>query len=312
MKKILTPFFILLLTHLFAQEFRLPIENQYLADNDFIVSDSYAGIGDCWQARSSGFQQWVGVKNAPSTQTLSFDGRIQDRSGIGGIFFLDANGATKQRGVQLSFSHHLTLDAYRQRYLSFGISYKYTQFSIDTADFNEPSLIGIDDQSTVDHNFNVSTLLRFRSFFVNLNVINLLEKKLLDFSSGEPESITSYYLYTGYTFKNEIKATEIQPSLLYRSFQADGRSTIDANVKFKKFKKKNYYWGGMSIRTLIDQGFMPLSASPMIGMRRNSLYFSYGYQFNLNETTQFTQQGSHMLTIGIDFLCKKSSCGCTY
>ncbi|MFP2997898.1 type IX secretion system membrane protein PorP/SprF, partial [Spongiivirga sp. MCCC 1A20706] len=109
---------------LLAQEFNLPLNNQYLADNPYLISAAFAGIGDCFQVRLNGVSQWVGVKNSPDTQSLSFDGRISDRSGVGAILFNDKNGFTNQRGGQASFAHHLTFSDKDEHYLSLGLSYK--------------------------------------------------------------------------------------------------------------------------------------------------------------------------------------------
>ena len=70
-----------------SQEISLPIINHHLADNPYLFSAAFAGIGDCFQVRASGLQQWLGVDNAPNTQTLSFDGRLADRSGIGAMLY---------------------------------------------------------------------------------------------------------------------------------------------------------------------------------------------------------------------------------
>jgi type IX secretion system PorP/SprF family membrane protein len=139
MKKLL---FILCCVHMssgvLAQEFNIPIQNQYLAENPFIISAAYAGIGDCWQLRANGITQWVGIDDSPNTQSLSVDGRINDNAGVGLILFNDSNGFTSQRGAQASYAYHLTLNEYADSYLSFGLSYKFTQFGINTAEFNRP------------------------------------------------------------------------------------------------------------------------------------------------------------------------------
>jgi len=299
-----------------AQEFNLPIGNQYIADNPYLLSAAYAGIGDCWQARGTGFQQWVGVEDAPSTQSLSIDGRIADRSGVGLILYNDSNGFTSQKGVQASFAHHVTISEYSNQYLSFGISYKFTQFGIDSSDFNR-TLNSIDgDLSTNDHNFDISALYRLGSFFISLNAINLLDSKDLSLFDAEtlqeePLSLTSYYAYTGFVFRNLIKGLEYEPSLLYRNFAFDTRSTLDLNFKLRKFFKEDYFWTGISMRGLIDQDFTPVSISPMVGITKAKFYFAYAYQINVNESIQLSTGGSHLLTVGIDFGCRKSNCGCT-
>lgn len=298
-----------------GQEQNLPIINQYIADNPFLLSASYAGIGDCWQARFTGFEQWVGISDAPSTQSLSIDGRIANRSGVGAVIFNDGNGFTSQKGVQLSYAHHLTLSEYKRQYLSFGISYKLQQFIINSANFTNRNIEGIGavgDIERTDSNFDISVLYRHQSFFFSANAINLLNKDILDFNSLEPAQIQNYYVYSGFTFDNLIKEIQYEPSILYRRFSGDERSTLDVNFKIRKFYRDSYFWAGISMRGLIDQSFKPVSAAPLVGIKRQTFYFAYGYQINTNESLALTAGGSHLITIGIDFACKKSSCGCTF
>ena len=294
-----------------AQEFNLPINNQYVADNPFLLSAAYAGIGDCWQLRGTGFQQWIGIDDSPANQTISVDGRIADRSGVGLILFNDSNGFTSQKGAQASFAHHVTLEEYRRQYLSFGISYRFTQFEIDSSEFNRTQDID-GDITTNNNNFDVSVLYRYGSFFLSLNAINLLDKTEDDFSINEPVNLTNYYAYTGFVIRNDFKGIEYEPSVLYRNFASDSRSTLDASFKIRKFFKEDYFWGGVTMRGLIDQEFTPVTVSPMVGLAKANFYFAYAYQLNVNQSTQLIgNSGSHLVTIGIDFACAKSNCGCT-
>ena len=46
MKKILISIFLLTVTASYSQELNVPVATQYLADNPYVISPSYAGIGD--------------------------------------------------------------------------------------------------------------------------------------------------------------------------------------------------------------------------------------------------------------------------
>jgi len=301
-----------------AQEFFAPIQNQYIADNPYIISSAYAGIGDCWQVRGSGFEQWVSINDSPSTQSLSIDGRISDRSGIGAILFNDQNGFTTQKGVQVSFAHHLTMSEYNNQYLSFGLSYKFTQFGIDASGFNngDPDNFfnpGLANITVNDSNFDIALLYRLGRFFLSANAVNLLPKEIDDFDATEPTQIQNYFLYTGYTFFHRFSNMEVEPSILYQNFPSDGRATADFNLKVRKLHRGDYYWIGASVRSIVDQDFKPLSVSPMLGVKKANFYFAYGYQINVNEILEpTTAAGSHLITLGFDFGCRKSNCGCTY
>ncbi|MDB4752809.1 type IX secretion system membrane protein PorP/SprF, partial [Winogradskyella sp.] len=64
MKKIALYICFLILSYGYGQELNLPVWTQYLADNDFVISPTYAGIGDNLKIRANGLTQWVGIKNA--------------------------------------------------------------------------------------------------------------------------------------------------------------------------------------------------------------------------------------------------------
>ena len=167
-----------------SQELNSPQLSQYLADNPFVLSPTYAGIGDHVKIRVNGLTQWVGIKDAPDTQSFAGDLRIGNRSGLGMFLYNDRNGYTKQQGARLSFAHHLTLDRYDDEFLSFGISYNFNQFRIDIQEFidsgGDPGVT--DDRSTTNHNFDVGLLYRKDKFYLSLNASNLLDKDLTSFN----------------------------------------------------------------------------------------------------------------------------------
>jgi len=295
-----------------AQELTLPQLSQYLADNPFVVSPTYAGIGDYIKVRINGLTQWVGIKDAPDTQSLAADGRVGNRSGVGMILYNDSNGETKQRGARLSFAHHLTLDRYEDEFLSFGLSYNFNQFRIDIENFDglDPSVT--DDRSTTNHNFDVGILYRKDKFYASLNASNLLDKDLSKFNPiSEPNELRNYYLYTGYRFSKKKSNFEIEPSIFFQWFESDGRSVTDLNAKFRWYDFEDYYYAGVTYRFLNDQIGSPLYIAPLIGLKKSNFYFGYSYQIILNEILGFST-GTHVITIGVDLFQGISNCRCTY
>ncbi|MGB5359905.1 MAG: type IX secretion system membrane protein PorP/SprF [Eudoraea sp.] len=295
-----------------AQELTLPQLSQYLADNPFVISPTYAGIGDYIKVRINGLTQWVGIKDAPDTQSLAADGRVGNRSGVGMILYNDSNGETKQRGARLSFAHHLTLDRYEDEFLSFGLSYNFNQFRIDIENFDglDPSVT--DDRSTTNHNFDVGVLYRKDKFFASLNASNILDKDLSKFNPiSEPNQLRNYYLYTGYRFSKKKSNFEIEPSIFFQWFESDGRSVTDLNAKFRWYDFEDYYYAGVTYRFLNDQIGSPLYIAPLIGLKKSNFYFGYSYQIILNEILGFST-GTHVITIGVDLFQGISNCRCTY
>lgn len=295
----------------FSQELTIPAQTQYLADNPFLLSPSYAGIGDNARVRLNGLFQWVGVENAPMNQSLSADFRIADRTGVGAVFYNDKNGNTRQYGAKFSFAQHLILDEDSEQYLSLGLSFNLNQFKIDIENFSnvlDPSIDG--NRFTQNYNFDVGFLYRVKSYFAAFNASNILPKQIDQAIRLEPNLLVNYQLYSGFNIRRGKSNLELEPSFLYQYFQSDKRSTTDLNFKVKYHHYEDYYWLGITTRFLNEQSFTPVTVGPMLGLRKNNFYFGYSYQVNTNELLPYNS-GTHMVSLGFDFLQGLSNCPCT-
>jgi type IX secretion system PorP/SprF family membrane protein len=308
MKKILLLLFIITILPTYGQELQLAPTSHYLADNPFVIAGAYAGIGEFYKIRLTGEAQWLGVKDAPQTQSLSFDARIADRSGIGAIFFNDKNRNTSQKGGQLTYAHHITISEFNNQYLSFGLSYKFTNFNIDISNIitSDPS---VQSYNVNNSNFDLSFLYRVENFFISFNAVNILNKTVKPTILKEPMNIRNYYLYSGFLLKNKFSSIEYEPSILYQIYESDGRSSLDLNLKIRKMTGENYIWGGINLRLLADQSFKANSLAPLIGFRQNKFYAAYSFNISLNQLQNYNS-GTHMLTIGFDLKNRPSNCMC--
>tara|TARA_R110000868_G_scaffold18840_6_gene82093 strand:- start:498 stop:1358 length:861 start_codon:yes stop_codon:yes gene_type:complete len=286
-----------------------------LADNPFVLSPTYAGIGDHVKIRLNGLAQWVGIKDAPRTQSLAADMRIGEKSGIGAFLYNDSNGYTKQQGARISFAHHLTLDRYEDEFLSFGISYNFNQFRLDVEEFVDAGFDpGVtNDRSTSNHNFDVGLLYRKNAFYFSVNASNVINKDVYIFDPiYEPNKLRNFYVYSGYRYKKSRNSNmEIEPSILYKIFESDGRSEADLNLKFRWYDFEDYYYAGITYRFLNDQIGRPLYIAPLAGLKKSNFYFGYSYQIILNEILGYST-GTHVVTIGVDLFQGISNCRCTY
>ncbi|TYP98687.1 type IX secretion system PorP/SprF family membrane protein [Tenacibaculum adriaticum] len=307
MKRFLMLLFLFISIKVSAQEVDLPLYVNHMADNPFMISPSYAGIGSGLQIRLNGVSQWLGIKNAPNTQSLTVEARLADRFGGGLTIFNDKNGQTSQQGAKLSLASHLTLSDLHDSFLSFGLSYSFIQFGIDTENNNTSEVLP--DRNISSSNFDISMLYRFERFAISANVINILGKDIEDFELGEPEVLRKYTVYSLYTFKlNRI--TELEPSIFVEYFEASARSRTDLNVKLRKGIDEGYIWGGLSYTFLNDQFGTPNAVAPMVGLKKNNFYVSYGFSVTPNRTIDY-QSGTHMITLGLDYDRRPSLARCT-
>ena len=295
-----------------AQELSIPAQAQYLQDNPFSISPTFAGIGDNVRIRVNGMAQWIGIKDAPLNQSLFGDFRIADRDGVGVQLYNDRNGYTRQYGAKFSYAHHLILDEDTEQYLSLGISFNLNQFKIETENFDpipDPSVT--DNRFTQNYNFDIGFLYRIEDFFLAFNTSNILDKNLDNFNKIEPSQLRNFQVYVGNRFRKRNENFEFEPSLFYQYFQSDKRSTTDANIKFKLHDYEDYYWAGVTARFLNDQSLKPLTVGPMVGFRKKNFYFGYSYQITTNKLVGYNS-GTHTITLGLDFLQNLSNCPCTH
>ncbi|WP_318312119.1 PorP/SprF family type IX secretion system membrane protein [Flagellimonas crocea] len=297
-----------------GQELTIPQLSQYLSDNSFLMSPSFAGIGDYVKVRMNGVTQWVGIRDAPDTQSLSADVRLGNRSGIGMVIYNDSNGETKQRGGKVAFAHHLTINKYDEKYFSFALSFNLNQIRIDIENFDPNDDLAIDnDRSSSNPNFDVGTLYRSGGFYLSVNASNILNKEFKKFNPiYEPNTLRNYYIYSGYRFRKSRQADfEIEPSVFFQYFESDGRSITDINTKFKWYDYANYYYAGFTYRFLNDQVGAPLYLAPIMGLKKGDFYFGYSYQVIMTEVLGYSS-GTHVFTLGIDLFQGVSNCSCTY
>jgi type IX secretion system PorP/SprF family membrane protein len=309
MKKILITISIVIFSvKLVAQEINLPQYISHMADNPFLISPSYAGIGPGLQIRLNGVSQWIGVDGAPDTQSLVVEARIADRFGGGITVFNDKNGATSQKGVKLSLASHLTLSDFHDSFLSFGLSYNFTQFGIDTSKNNSGENKA--NRSVTNSNFDIGMLYRYERFSISLNANNILNKKVENLTTNEPEALRRFTVYSSYVLARISNNIEIEPSIFVEYYEADKRSRTDMNIKVRKGINDGYVWAGLSYTFLNDQFFVPNAIAPLVGLKKDNLYMSYGFSINMNETQDFNY-GTHMITLGFDYERRPSLARCT-
>ncbi len=314
MRKITSILILITIFSVKGQELTIPQVSQYLSDNPFLMSPSYAGIGNYVKVRMNGLTQWVGVQDAPDTQSLSADVRLGNRSGIGMVLYNDSNGETKQRGGKISFAHHLTIDKYEDHYFSMALSFNLNQFRIDIQNFRDNNdLAVVDDRASSNPNFDLGTLYRRGGFYLSLNVSNILDKNLQKFNPiFEPNTLRNYFLYSGYKFRKSRRDNfEIEPSVFFQYFESDNRSITDMNIKFRWYDFIDYYYVGLTYRFLNDQPGTPLYVAPILGLKKGDLYFGYSYQVIMNEILGYSS-GTHVFTLGVDLFQGISNCTCTY
>jgi len=285
----------------------LPIYSDYLSDNVYLVHPSAAGIGNTGKLRFTARQQWAGVKDAPTLQTISFHNRFREKAALGFILFNDSNGFHSQKGIQGTFAYHLDLNrASVFNQLSFGLSLTAVQNQVDqTQFFGDPTIAQI-IRSDGYFNADFSVAYHRKGFSSYLTVKNLLLSAKNNLNNNlEPLDLRNYILSLGYYFGDK-QSFQFEPSLMIQLRESTGERIVDFNFKAYKDFNKAQLWGALSYRKGFDA--KPIEdlvyITPIIGVNYNKWMFSYTYTRQMNDIV-LTDLGFHQISIGVNLFTRK-------
>ncbi len=300
-----------------AQE-GIPVYSDYLTDNYYLLHPSMAGAASCDKLRITGRKQWFGQEDAPELQTINFNTRIGEKSGVGMIIFNDKNGYHSQKGVKLSYAHHIMFsrDDIDLNQLSFGMSTGFFQRQLDETNFVEfdPLVTG---QVQRGSNFNVDVGLsyNFLNYYFHVTVLGALESKNALYSEMESKNIRRYIFSTGHAFGD--KQTILwEPSVLFQMIDATKEKLIDINLKVHRDINLGMgsLWGGISYRRSLEGAQYKTSSgvasqklqyiTPFLGLTYKQLMIGYTYS-RVSGPILFDQGAYHQITLGFNFNCKQ-------
>jgi type IX secretion system PorP/SprF family membrane protein len=310
----------------FSQE-GVPVYSDYLTDNYYLLHPSMAGAASCAKLRLTARQQWFGQEDAPSFQTLSFNGRVTERDGLGIILLNDRNGYHSQKGVQLTYAHHIMFsrDEIDLNQLSFGMSAGFVQSLLDETEFLnsgdfDPNVDGTIEQKASYFNVDIGASYNFLDFYAHFTVKNVLANKRKIYSEIESDNLRKFLLSLGYTFGDKEKIL-FEPSVLLQLVSQTKEKSVDVNLKAYKELDFGRIWGGLSYRRSLDgaQYVDGNSVSdqrlqyitPLIGVNYKNFMFAYTYSALLGDI-KFDNGGFHQITLGINLFCEpeKYECNC--
>lgn len=310
----------------FSQE-GIAVYSDYLSDNYYLLHPSMAGAASCAKIRLTARKQWFGQEDAPQLQTLSFNGSISERSGAGIILFNDKNGYHSQKGMKLSYAHHIMFsrDNVDLNQLSFGVSAAIIQSQLDETEFRnsgnyDPIVDGTIVQKESYINFDIGASYNYLDFYAHLTVKNAVETRRNIYSEYESDNLRKIILSSGYTF-GDTETLLWEPSIMFQTVEKTKESSIDMNLKVYKQLDFGKLWGGLSYRRSID-GAQYVSGNgtadqklqyitPIIGVNYQNFMFAYTYSKLLGDV-KFDNSGFHQITIGINLFCEpeKYHCNC--
>ena len=310
----------------FAQE-GIAIYSDYLTDNYYLIHPSMAGAANCAKLRLTARQQWFGQDDAPAFQTLSFNGRMGERSGGGLIAFNDKNGYHSQRGLKATYAHHIMFsrDAIDLNQLSFGISAGFVQSMLDETEFlqsgdYDPIVDGTIVQKDSYFNVDIGASYHYLDFYAHFTVKNALANKREIYTEIESDNLRKFLFSAGYTF-GDTETISLEPSIMFQMVSETQEKSIDLNMKAYKELDFGMLWGGLSYRRSLDGAQYVNGNSveeqrlqyitPLIGINYKNFMFAYTYSHTIGDI-KFDNAGFHQITLGINLFCErdKYECNC--
>ena len=310
----------------FSQE-GIAVYSDYLSDNYYLIHPSMAGAANCAKVRLTARKQWFDQSDAPQMQTLSFNGRVGEKSGAGIIVFNDKNGYHSQKGVKFSFAHHIMFsrDEIDLNQLSFGVSAGLIQSQLDQTEFlqsgdYDPIVDGSIVEKDSYFNVDIGASYNFLDFYAHATVKNAIETRREIYTEYESDNLRKYLLSAGYIFGNKEKILW-EPSVLFQLVEKTKEKSIDINLKAYKNLDFGTLWGGLSYRRSFDSAEYLNGNSvsnqklqyitPIVGVNYNKFMFAYTYS-QVTGDVKFDNGGYHQITLGINLFCKreKYECNC--
>ena len=287
---------------------QMPLYSQYVM-NGYMINPAIAGSDGYTSFNLTARQQWVGFKDAPATQSFSFQTRIlrksyvikrksinnrslkpssKGRVGLGGFLYNDRNGAVDRTGLQFSYAYHIFV---RETQLSFGLSAGIFQFRVrdDQITFLDPDPIaGSLNKVIYVPDANLGFYMLNGKYFAGISVNQLFQSylKLGNRTLEEYKMIRHYYLMGGYRF-GMGQDFDIEPAGLLKATE---KKAFQLDFGAKLYFREDY-WAGIMYRTSGDIIFLA-------GIRYNQFYFGYAFDYSTSNIRRYSY-GSHEVVLAL-------------
>ncbi|MCL9770490.1 type IX secretion system membrane protein PorP/SprF [Flavobacterium sp. HXWNR69] len=266
----------------------------FYKDHLNLVNPAFVGTENGTIFQSTIRQQWTGIKDAPSTQAVSFMTPVGKKLALGLSFVHDKVFIEKQSFVTLDLSYNVTLTDELDLFMGIkagGNNYEVNTNGLETYNIiSDPSLVPI---SRFNPNVGVGFYLKHDKFYVSLSTPKMLNTERAKNEDGYATVSTDrvhYYFSGGYNF--DISGNvELVPSVMVRyvngaPFSTDFTATTIINEGFHL---------GATYRT--DKSLAGLAK---IKISKNFM-LGYAYEYSLRKELLGRANGSNEFYLKFSF-----------
>lgn len=263
-----------------AQE--APVQSQYLFDYSYL-NPAFTGLNNCLSVKLTNRHQWLGIANAPATQTLRIEKGIENKNyvkeskyGIGLTLYSDRNGVYRSTGGRLGYAFHGRLTKKRPVQLSLGLSVDVRQYRLDASrleGINGTSYNG--GTSALVPDLQAGLLITSARMYTGLSASRMLPYSTTWYNTTFKDKMPlSLQAIAGYHIRHEL--LEITPEIVYK-LNLNGWQQADANLLLAY---RDRLHAGYSYRRSLDQ--LPgtgLQHSFLAGVDVGRWHISYIYSY---------------------------------
>ncbi|MDG2330719.1 MAG: type IX secretion system membrane protein PorP/SprF [Flavobacteriales bacterium] len=296
--------YIALVTFFFALSIhgqQIVMNSQYMF-NDFAINPAVAGTKNYAPITIDLRRQWVGIREAPAAQHLSYHGHVHKQIGAGGYLFNDVAGPVRRTGLMAALSTQVAT-SYGTR-LSFGMAGSFTQFVMDKSRIftEEPNDITVDQYTTNELIPDLSVGMHWYGSYhhVGVSIHNLLQSKTDLYAVSLPVTSTldrAIYITGSYLIGSSTSVIALEPSCMLRMmFNAPLTFDLNARIIYN-----HQMWAGLSYRYLD-------AIALLLGIERG--FFGIGYSYDMNTSALSNYNGgSHEVVLIFKTNKRKSGSG---
>jgi type IX secretion system PorP/SprF family membrane protein len=276
---------------------------QYII-NKTLVNPAFAGSLNQHQLFLNMRNQWAGFPGAPKTYSLSYNGPIADKIGLGAMVFSENIAGYSKLRAQLAYAYH-----YKTRNLKIGLGFstevhrtKLSSEYILNQNINpsDPLLKDAADGRTYfDATVGAQGLINDQ-IIVGIALPTLIRARLngvgqdTSFKDAPSTFLRQINLIGGYRMK--MQDLTLEPSLMIRkSYNAP--LLVDFNLKASFLEDR--ILGGIMYRPSYAIAFM-------IGTKISQMQLLYTYEVSTQKFQGYSG-GTHEITLGFDFEAKSES-----
>lgn len=236
--------------------------------------------------------KWSGIDGAPRTLTLSYNGAVGNRLGVGVNVLSDKFGELETTKGELGLSYTIVSD---NNQVGFGLSGAYIKHAIGgygNANPNDPIISqALSGAEYFDASFGLYGIY-LKKFYYGLSLPSLVSSRISDIDNGSDDNKEiGFILQLAYRLdiQEDISMT---PGIIMKKL-SNVPTHIDLNLNFGFLQDKLI--GGVTYTVGADKrlGFL-------IGTKIENLNFYYSYNTSSNVIQDYNN-GSHEVTLGFNF-----------